>query len=112
MVYSTRASCRVCEHRPSIGGFPGTSVDASGDVGCNNWRAVHLRRVYKRRENVLDLFLISVQGFPSSEGNDPLSIYTRFIRLAANPAPNPLSMLTTVTPAAQEFNMPSRAASP
>ena len=28
------------------------------------------------------------------------------------PAPNPLSILTTVTPVAQEFNMPSSAAIP
>jgi hypothetical protein len=34
------------------------------------------------------------------------------IKLAANPAPNPLSMFTTVTPAAQEFNIPRSAASP
>ena len=40
------------------------------------------------------------------------SIYTRFIRLAANPAPKPLSMLTTVTPAAQELSMPKSAAMP
>ena len=39
-------------------------------------------------------------------------IYTRFIRLAANPAPKPLSILTTVTPAAQELSIPKRAASP
>ena len=32
--------------------------------------------------------------------------------LAAYPAPKPLSMFTTVTPAAQEFNIPSRAAIP
>src|SRR2546427_12932796 len=34
------------------------------------------------------------------------------MRLAAAAAPNPLSMLTTVTPDAQELSMPSRAASP
>lgn len=39
-------------------------------------------------------------------------IYSRFIRLAANPAPKPLSMLTTVTPAAQELSIPSSAARP
>lgn len=39
-------------------------------------------------------------------------IYTRFIRLAANPAPKPLSILTTVTPAAQELSIPNKAASP
>ena len=37
---------------------------------------------------------------------------TRLITLAATPAPNPLSMFTTVTPAAQELSMPSSAASP
>ena len=36
----------------------------------------------------------------------------RAIRAAATPAPYPLSMLTTVTPGAQELSMPSRAASP
>ncbi len=35
-----------------------------------------------------------------------------FIRLAAYAAPNPLSIFTTVTPAAQELSMPSRAAIP
>ena len=39
-------------------------------------------------------------------------IYTRFIRLAANPAPKPLSILTTVTPAAQELSIPNKAESP
>ena len=39
-------------------------------------------------------------------------IYSRFIRLAANPAPKPLSILTTVTPAAQELSIPSSAARP
>jgi len=34
------------------------------------------------------------------------------MRLAAAAAPNPLSMLTTVTPEAQEFNMARSAASP
>src|ERR1044072_4685715 len=34
------------------------------------------------------------------------------IRLAAAAAPNPLSMLTTVPPAAQEFSIPRRAARP
>lgn len=42
----------------------------------------------------------------------PGGIYTRFMRLAANPAPKPLSMLTTVTPAAQELSIPNNAASP
>jgi hypothetical protein len=40
------------------------------------------------------------------------TIYSRFIRLAANPAPKPLSILTTVTPAAQELSIPSSAARP
>ena len=35
-----------------------------------------------------------------------------FIMLAKYPAPNPLSMLTTLTPLAQELSMVSRAASP
>lgn len=39
-------------------------------------------------------------------------IYSRFMRLAANPAPKPLSILTTVTPAAQELSIPSSAARP
>ena len=38
--------------------------------------------------------------------------HARQIRLAAAAAPNPLSMFTTVTPAAQELSMPSSAASP
>src|SRR4029079_6331935 len=36
----------------------------------------------------------------------------RATRAANTPAPYPLSMLTTVTPGAQEFSMPSRAAMP
>src|SRR6266576_7151915 len=36
----------------------------------------------------------------------------RFIRLATNPAPKPLPILTTVTFDAQEFNIPSNAATP
>ena len=39
-------------------------------------------------------------------------IYSRFMRLAANPAPKPLSILTTVTPAAQELSIPRSAARP
>ena len=42
----------------------------------------------------------------------PGGIYTRFMRLAANPAPKPLCMLTTVTPAAQELSIPNKAANP
>jgi hypothetical protein len=38
--------------------------------------------------------------------------HRRQMRLAAAAAPKPLSILTTVTPAAQELSMPSRAASP
>lgn len=34
------------------------------------------------------------------------------ILAAAQAAPNPLSMLTTVTPEAQQFSMPSSAATP
>jgi len=34
------------------------------------------------------------------------------MRLAAAAPPNPLSMLTTVTPAAHELSMPSNAATP
>ncbi len=40
------------------------------------------------------------------------TVMPRQIRLAAAAAPNPLSMLTTVTPAAHELSMPSSAASP
>ena len=36
----------------------------------------------------------------------------RLIAAAAQPAPKPLSILTTATPGAQLFNMPSRAAIP
>ena len=39
-------------------------------------------------------------------------VMPRQIRLAAAAAPKPLSMFTTVTPAAQELSMPSSAASP
>src|SRR5712692_556496 len=39
-------------------------------------------------------------------------LYPRLIRLAAKPVPNPLSIFTTVTPAAQELSMPKRAAMP
>ena len=38
--------------------------------------------------------------------------HARLIRLATYPAPNPLSMLTTVTPEAQELSMPSSAEIP
>jgi hypothetical protein len=38
--------------------------------------------------------------------------HSRLIIEATYPAPNPLSMLTTLTFEAQEFSMPSRAASP
>ena len=38
--------------------------------------------------------------------------HVRQIRLAAAAAPNPLSMFTTVTPAAHELSMPRSAASP
>src|SRR6267378_288215 len=45
---------------------------------------------------------------------DPLAPpgHVWLMRLAAAAAPNPLSILTTVTPEAQELSMPSRAASP
>ena len=45
---------------------------------------------------------------------DLVEIYSlfRLIRLAAKAAPKPLSILTTVTPLAQELSMPSRAAIP
>jgi hypothetical protein len=42
----------------------------------------------------------------------PLLQVTRLIKLAATPAPKPLSIFTTVTPAAQELSIASRAASP
>src|SRR5215510_12523106 len=42
----------------------------------------------------------------------PLGIYTRFMRLAANPAPKPLSILTTVMPDAHELSIARSAASP
>src|SRR5512139_389818 len=38
--------------------------------------------------------------------------YILLIRLAMYPAPNPLSMLTTATPEAQEFSMARRAVTP
>ena len=40
------------------------------------------------------------------------AFYRWLIRLATQAAPNPLSILTTVTPLAHEFSMPSSAASP
>jgi len=39
-------------------------------------------------------------------------IHFLFIKLAANPAPKPLSIFTTVTPLAHEFNIPSNAEIP
>ena len=44
-------------------------------------------------------------------GRPPIR-YRWLMRLATHAAPKPLSMLTTVTPLAQEFNIPRRAASP
>ena len=41
-----------------------------------------------------------------------VSSQVRLMIAAAMPAPNPLSMLTTLTPAAQEFSMASNAAMP
>jgi hypothetical protein len=40
------------------------------------------------------------------------SLLRRLIRLATNPAPNPLSIFTTVTFEAHELSIPSNAASP
>ena len=60
--------------------------------------------------------LLRMSGFPNLpaavKADHAQLIYTRFMRLAANPAPNPLSMLTTVTPAAQELSIPSKADNP
>src|SRR6056297_552102 len=49
---------------------------------------------------------VKIKG--SHAGQPPL----RLMRLAAKAAPKPLSMLTTVTPEAQELSIPSRAATP
>jgi len=48
----------------------------------------------------------------SAPGPDAGPCHEWLMRLAAAAAPNPLSMLTTVTPAAQELSMPSSAATP
>src|SRR5919202_6746917 len=45
-------------------------------------------------------------------GEHDLDGHASQIRLAATAAPKPLSMFTTVTPEAQEFSIPSKAASP
>ena len=44
--------------------------------------------------------------------NETTSAHSRLMQEATQAAPKPLSMLTTVTFDAQEFNMPSNAATP
>ena len=65
---------------------------------------------------VYPITLLGVSRFPDlpiaveTEHNN--ADHTRLIMLAAKPAPKPLSMLTTVTPAAQELSIPNSAAMP
>ena len=66
----------------------------------------------KIRRDSFSVYGLSQRPLCRSDNTALLPIYTRFIRLAANPAPKPLSILTTVTPAAQEFSMPKSAAMP
>ena len=47
-----------------------------------------------------------------SDSDGPAAPYSRLIMLATYPAPNPLSMFTTVTFDAHEFSIPSSAAIP
>lgn len=49
---------------------------------------------------------------PLPSDNLQLPPFQRLIKLATNPAPKPLSMLTTVTFEAHEFSIPSSAAIP
>jgi hypothetical protein len=46
------------------------------------------------------------------DNSSPCHLYKRFIKLPTNPAPKPLSIFTTATPEAQEFNIPNSAAIP
>ena len=67
--------------------------------------------------DVRQLFLGGIHHVQPDEGrlvavDDGAYGHVWQIRLAAAAAPKPLSMFTTVTPAAQEFSMPSSAASP
>ena len=58
--------------------------------------------------------LLSIRSFIQSDERHIYTegTYTRFIRLAANPAPKPLSILTTVMPDAHELSIARSAASP
>lgn len=57
---------------------------------------------------VLPFDLSDRQVYPKA----PVRRQGRFIKLATYPAPNPLSILTTVTLLAQLFSIPSSAATP
>lgn len=74
-----------------------------------------LLRVIRRMNSGVHPFqipLILPANFTTALKFSSPSHYRRLIKLATYPAPNPLSMFTTVTLLAQLFNIPSNAARP
>lgn len=75
-------------------------------------RVMWCKRYFVVRRSALNQLAVKQSAHCVLTGCRQEIIYTRFMRLAANPAPKPLSILTTVTPAAQELSIPNKAASP
>ncbi len=80
-----------------------------------HWKGVPANEVHELNSAQLER-----TGYPEKEIQshylepvilEPYS-YLLLIRLAAKAAPKPLSIFTTVTPLAQEFNIPNSAAIP
>lgn len=105
---------------PAIYGYqvgpPGVVTPrADTDAGLKFGRSRICRVCLRRRSETTDQTATELENL-SREGRDaqpvtaPTDVWLN--RLAAAAAPNPLSMLTTVTPVAQLFNMDSSAAMP
>ena len=83
----------------------GPTEHVEGDAGAEEGAEQHVAAGAGGR--------VDPDGHPSVPSCGPAGAPTRrAMRAAATPAPYPLSMLTTVTPGAQELSMPRRAARP
>jgi hypothetical protein len=87
------------------------SKDPATDCEKSN-PEILFRRIIDRLKNVGRSSKLVARSSQLEARSSKLTRYSRLISDATYPAPNPLSMFTTLTFDAQEFIMPSKAARP
>src|SRR6266849_5679723 len=103
----SRFGVRLAEMQPEKSVVPPAALRITSRVRFKDLRVVRRHWPLGVKRLNISVAEMMVDARQSAGGS-----HRRFIRLATKPAPKPLPILTTVTFDAQEFNIPSNAATP